>query len=39
MRWRRSSDLAVFHEFLPPPTGGGSQFLRALLDRLLRVTP
>lgn len=23
-------DLAVFHEFAPPPTGGGHQFMRAL---------
>jgi glycosyltransferase involved in cell wall biosynthesis len=36
MRWRRSSDLAVFHEFLPAPTGGGSQFLRALVGELER---
>ena len=28
------ADLAVFHEFLPPPTGGGSQFLRALVGEL-----
>ena len=32
--WRASragrADIAVFHEFVPPPTGGGSQFLRAL---------
>jgi glycosyltransferase involved in cell wall biosynthesis len=28
------ADLAVFHEFLPPPTGGGSQFLRALVREL-----
>jgi glycosyltransferase involved in cell wall biosynthesis len=36
MRWLRSSDLAVFHEFLPAPTGGGSQFLRALVGELER---
>lgn len=24
-----SSDLSIFHEFEPPPTGGGHQFLRA----------
>ncbi|MCZ2127906.1 MAG: glycosyltransferase [Anaerolineales bacterium] len=24
-----SADLSVFHEFAPPPTGGGHQFLRA----------
>ena len=33
--WRASrsgrADIAVFHEFVPPPTGGGSQFLRALV--------
>jgi glycosyltransferase involved in cell wall biosynthesis len=38
--WRRSrngrADVAVFHEFLPPPTGGGSQFLRALTGELRR---
>ena len=38
--WRRSrsgrADIAVFHEFLPPPTGGGSQFLRALTGELRR---
>jgi glycosyltransferase involved in cell wall biosynthesis len=28
------ADLAVFHEFLPSPTGGGSQFLRALVGEL-----
>jgi glycosyltransferase involved in cell wall biosynthesis len=28
------ADLAVFHEFLLPPTGGGSQFLRALVGEL-----
>lgn len=25
----RSADLSIFHEFEPPPTGGGHQFLRA----------
>jgi glycosyltransferase involved in cell wall biosynthesis len=30
------ADLAVFHEFLPPPTGGGTQFLRALVGELER---
>lgn len=38
--WRRSrterADIAIFHEFLPPPTGGGSQFLRALTGELRR---
>jgi glycosyltransferase involved in cell wall biosynthesis len=33
---RGRADLAIFHEFLPPPTGGGSQFLRALLGELER---
>jgi glycosyltransferase involved in cell wall biosynthesis len=36
MRWRRSSDLAVYHDFPPPPTGGGTQFLRALVAELER---
>jgi len=30
------ADLALFHEFAPPPTGGGHQFLRALLAELTR---
>ncbi len=34
--WRGRADLAVFHEFRPAPTGGGSQFLRALLGELER---
>jgi len=38
--WRKSrngrADIAVFHEFLAPPTGGGSQFLRALTGELHR---
>ena len=38
--WRRTrsgrADIALFHEFLPPPTGGGSQFLRALAGELRR---
>ena len=29
-------DLALFHEFAPPPTGGGHQFLRALVAELER---
>ena len=33
---RGRADLALFHEFLPPPTGGGSQFLRALVAELER---
>ncbi len=38
--WLRSrrdrSDLAVFHEFRPPPYGGGNQFLLALVGELER---
>ena len=38
--WVRSSrgraDLALFHEFAPPPSGGGHQFLRALARELER---
>jgi glycosyltransferase involved in cell wall biosynthesis len=30
------ADLALFHEFAPPPSGGGHQFLRALLVELER---
>jgi hypothetical protein len=26
----RPADIAIFHEFAPPPTGGGHQFMRAL---------
>ena len=26
-----AADLSLFHEFAPPPTGGGHQFLRALV--------
>src|SRR6266702_2709892 len=36
--WLRSrrgrADLAVFHEFAPPPYGGGNQFLLALVRAL-----
>jgi glycosyltransferase involved in cell wall biosynthesis len=36
--WLRSrrgrADLAVFHEFAPPPYGGGNQFLLALIGEL-----
>ncbi len=36
--WLRSrrggADLALFHEFAPPPSGGGHQFLRALAREL-----
>ena len=35
LRTRRGrADLALFHEFAPPPSGGGHQFLRALLREL-----
>ncbi len=30
------ADLALFHEFEPPPSGGGHQFLRALAGELER---
>jgi glycosyltransferase involved in cell wall biosynthesis len=30
------ADLAVFHDFAPPPAGGGNQFLRALVGELER---
>jgi glycosyltransferase involved in cell wall biosynthesis len=38
VRSRRGAraDLALFHEFEPPPTGGGHQFLRALVGELER---
>jgi glycosyltransferase involved in cell wall biosynthesis len=38
MRYRRrgGADLALFHEFEPPPSGGGHQFLRALVGELER---
>jgi glycosyltransferase involved in cell wall biosynthesis len=35
-RRRGRADLALFHELAPPPTGGGHQFLRALLGELER---
>ncbi len=38
--WRGSrdgrADFALFHEFEPPPSGGGHQFLRALVGELER---
>ncbi|HUF01635.1 MAG TPA: glycosyltransferase family 4 protein [Gaiellaceae bacterium] len=34
-RWGKA-DLALFHEFAHPPTGGGHQFLRALVGELER---
>ena len=36
MSRRGRADLALFHQFAPPPTGGGHQFLRALLGELER---
>jgi len=36
VRTRGGADLALFHEFATPPTGGGHQFLRALLAELER---
>src|SRR5439155_8080422 len=33
---RRQADLAVFHEFRPPPAGGGNQTLRAILGEMRR---
>jgi glycosyltransferase involved in cell wall biosynthesis len=37
LRTRRGrADLAVFHEFAPPPYGGGNQFLLALVGELER---
>src|SRR5438105_6425653 len=33
---RAANDLAVFHEFQPPPYGGGNQFLLALVRELER---
>jgi glycosyltransferase involved in cell wall biosynthesis len=35
-RRRDGAHLALFHEFAPPPTGGGHQFLRALLAEFER---
>jgi glycosyltransferase involved in cell wall biosynthesis len=31
---RSSADLAVFHDYAPPPSGGGNQFVRALVREL-----
>jgi len=33
---RGHADLALFHDFEPPPSGGGHQFLRALVRELER---
>lgn len=30
------ADIAIFHEFAPPPTGGGHQFMRALCQEFER---
>jgi glycosyltransferase involved in cell wall biosynthesis len=35
-RGRGGAGVALFHEFAPPPTGGGHQFLRALVGELER---
>ena len=31
-----SADVAIFHEYAPPPSGGGHQFVRALTGELAR---
>ena len=36
MSRRGRADLALFHEFAPPPAGGGHQFLRAFVGELER---
>ncbi len=36
LRANDGADVALFHEFAPPPTGGGHQFLRALVAELER---
>lgn len=33
---RAGADLAVFHELVPPPSGGGHQFIRALIGETER---
>jgi glycosyltransferase involved in cell wall biosynthesis len=33
---RGRADLALFHEYAPPPSGGGNQFIRALTRELER---
>ena len=35
-RRRGRADIALFHQFAPPPTGGGHQFLRALVAEFER---
>ncbi len=32
----RNADVSIFHQFAPPPGGGGHQFLRALWEELER---
>lgn len=32
--WLGRADISFFHEFVPPPTGGGHQFMRALWGEL-----
>lgn len=34
-KYRKPADLSVFHDFAPPPTGGGHQFMRALIDEFM----
>jgi glycosyltransferase involved in cell wall biosynthesis len=38
VRFRRGgrADVSIFHEYAPPPSGGGNQFIRALADELAR---
>ncbi|MBM9538199.1 glycosyltransferase family 4 protein [Desulfobulbus alkaliphilus] len=31
----RKADISLFHDFEPPPTGGGHQFMRALQQQLI----
>ncbi|MBE0654781.1 MAG: glycosyltransferase family 4 protein [Bacteroidales bacterium] len=33
----KRSDISIFHDFVPPPTGGGHQFLRALQRYLTEI--
>ncbi len=35
-QWLTPADISFFHEFSPPPAGGGHQFMRALWDELQR---
>lgn len=32
--WFTTADLSLFHDFEPPPTGGGHQFLRAFIHEV-----